>query len=58
MGWWPAAGKFRAVYNAVSDTEKGKEGFRNVEFYLEWEFTILTAFELCVRASSSAKRNS
>ena len=41
-----------------TDAEKGKERFRNFEFYLEWEFTILTAFDLCVPPSSSAKRNS
>jgi hypothetical protein len=49
---------FEEFITQYPDAEKGKERFRNCEYYLECEFTILTAFDLCVRPSSSAKRNS
>jgi len=38
--------------------EKGKERLRKFEYYLERKFTILIAFDLCVRARSSTRRDS
>ena len=53
-----AGGKFpRSFVTQYSDAEEAKS-VQEFGAYLECEFTILTAFDLCVRASSSAKRNS
>ena len=53
-----AGGKFEEFVMQYPDAEKGKECLRNFEYYLECEFTILIAFDLCVRARSSARRDS
>ena len=58
QGMVAAGGKFpRSFVTQYSDAEEAKS-VQEFGVYLECEFTILTAFDLCVRASSSAKRNS
>ena len=57
-GMVTAGGKFEEFVMQYPDAEKGKERLRNFEYYLECEFTILIAFDLCVRARSSARRDS